>query len=148
MRLNADDVKYIVVHCAATKATMDIGAADIDRWHRARGWSGCGYHGVIRRDGTLEGAEDGCRPLDVVGAHVRGHNRESVGICLAGGLDSAGEAENNFTAEQFDTLKRVLVDLKKRFKFAQILGHRDMPGVTKSCPCFDVAAWLDSEGGM
>ena len=71
-----------MVHCAYTTATMDIGAKDIDRWHREKGWLGCGYHKVIRRDGTVE---DG-RPMNKAGAHVRGINRQSIGICLAGGM--------------------------------------------------------------
>ena len=138
----AEDVTHIIIHCAATPPDMNIGARDIDKWHKERGWSGCGYHAVIRRDGTLQGAEDGCRRMDRVGAHCHGYNRRSVGVCLVGGVDEAGEPENNFTPEQFVTLGRVVVDLQRKFPGAVVCGHRDIPGVTKACPSFDVAEWL------
>ena len=135
-----EDIKYIVVHCSATKANMDIGLAEIDEWHRARGWSGIGYHGVIRRNGTLESG----RPLDVPGAHAKGHNHESIGVCLVGGLDSNGRPENNFTEAQFETLRLIIGGFRKHFPAAEVLGHRDLPHVAKDCPCFDVREWMRS----
>lgn len=134
---------FIVVHCAAT-AEQDIGAADIDRWHRKLGWKCIGYHYVIRRDGTVEeGREEG-----VVGAHVAGHNENSIGICMAGGVDAddVTKAVNNFTPAQFESLKRLLLELQEKYPKAHILGHRDFPGVKKACPSFDVATWLEAEG--
>ena len=86
--MKASDVKYIIVHCAATKPSMDIGFEDIDRWHKDRGWSGCGYHIIIRRDGNLEYSR-GLKPRGTVfrqGAHVKGFNDISIGICLVGGM--------------------------------------------------------------
>ena len=68
--MNKDQVKHLVVHCAYTPSNMDIGADDIDRWHKEKGWSGCGYHQVIRRNGDVE---DG-RPMNKAGAHVRGNH--------------------------------------------------------------------------
>ena len=68
--LSADSIRYLVVHCAATPPEMDIGAKEIDLWHRQRGWSGIGYHFVIRRDGRVEAG----RPLDRPGAHAQGFN--------------------------------------------------------------------------
>ena len=81
--MNKDDVKYIVVHCSYTPEQMDIGAADIDRWHREKGWMMIGYHKVIRRDGTIE---DG-RPLNKRGAHVKGLNAKSIGVVMIGGMN-------------------------------------------------------------
>lgn len=135
---------YLVVHCAATRPSQDIGAADIDRWHRAQGWACIGYHFVIRRDGTVEEG----RELDVIGAHVSGHNTNSVGICLAGGVTEADvtKAENNFTEAQLASLKKLLLDLRKKYPKAKIQGHRDFPGVKKACPSYDVKSWLKAEG--
>lgn len=135
---------YLVVHCAATRPSQDIGAADIDRWHRAQGWACIGYHFVIRRDGTVEEG----RELEVIGAHVSGHNTNSVGICLAGGVTEAdvSVAENNFTPAQFASLKKLLLDLRKKYPKARIQGHRDFPGVKKACPSFEVKDWLKAEG--
>lgn len=130
----------IVVHCAATKATMDIGAADIDIWHRQKGYNSIGYHFVIRRNGLVEAARD----VETVGAHSKGFNSSSIGICLAGGIDAKGKPENNFTPEQFAALKDLLKSLKATYKGVKIVGHRDLPGVAKACPSFDVRAWLAS----
>lgn len=133
-------VEKIIIHCAATTADMDIGASEIDKWHRDRGFFMIGYHYVIRRDGSIEVG----RPLDRPGAHARGHNHNSIGICLVGGLDSEGNPADNFTENQFETLKKLLGDLRLSFPKADILGHRDIPNVKKACPSFDVKEWLTS----
>jgi len=140
--MTPEEVKYIVVHCSATTPDMDIGAQVIDAWHIGRGWSGIGYHGVIRRDGALESG----RELTRMGAHVRGHNSESVGICLVGGLDDDRRPAATFTAEQYTTLKYVLGGLVRRFPGAKVVGHHDL-NPRKSCPCFDVQAWWEKEQG-
>lgn len=129
--------KYLVVHCAATKPTMDIGLREIRQWHRERGWLDIGYHFVIRRDGTVETG----RPKGVIGAHVEGHNYESLGICMAGGIDQSGKPENNFTPAQFESLRALLDTLKADYPSARIVGHRDLDS-KKACPSFDVASWL------
>jgi N-acetylmuramoyl-L-alanine amidase len=131
---------YIAIHCSATSEKQNIGAADIDKWHRKQGWQAIGYHYVIRRDGTVEQGRD----EKVVGAHVQGFNEVSVGICMAGGVDAndVNKAKNNFTEAQFESLKKLLVDLKSRYPKAKIQGHRDFPNVKKACPSFDVATWL------
>ena len=129
---------FIAVHCAATRATHDIGAVDIDRWHRAQGWNGCGYNRVIRRDGTIEQG----RPDDAVGAHVEGYNSTSVGVCLAGGVAADGTTpEDNFTDAQMLSLLVVIKDLKRKYPKAVVQGHRDFPGVKKACPSFAVKEW-------
>ncbi|MGL5965359.1 MAG: N-acetylmuramoyl-L-alanine amidase, partial [Fusobacteriaceae bacterium] len=74
---------HIVIHCSATKPTMDIGVRDIRMWHKQQGWLDVGYHFIIKRDGTIEEG----RPVDVVGSHVKNHNSNSVGVCLVGGVD-------------------------------------------------------------
>lgn len=136
-RLKTD---FIAIHCSATSEKQNIGAADIDRWHRAQGWAAIGYHYVIKRDGTIEEG----REEDVVGAHVADYNAVSLGICMAGGVDAndVKKAKNNFTDAQFASLKQLLVDLKIRYPNAKIQGHRDFPNVKKACPSFDVAEWL------
>lgn len=130
----------IVVHCSATPSTRDIGAREINRWHIAQGWLGIGYHYVIRRDGTIETG----RPYNTIGSHAQGVNDRSIGICLVGGThaDDPKKAENNFTQSQFDALLGLLKRLALLYPTAQVLGHRDIPGVRKECPCFDVKSWL------
>ncbi len=135
-----ESTDYIAIHCSATGPKQNIGAKDIDKWHRAKGWACIGYHYVIRRDGTVEEG----REESVIGAHVENWNAHSIGICMVGGVDANDikKAENNFTKEQFASLKQLLVDLKHRYPKAKIQGHRDFPKVAKACPSFDVAEWL------
>jgi N-acetylmuramoyl-L-alanine amidase len=134
---------YLVVHCSATPENLDVGAKEIDKWHRAQGWACIGYHYVIRRDGTVEEGRD----REVVGAHVVSANDSSVGICMVGGVDADDpkKAEDNYTEEQYTSLKKLLDELKTVYPQAVILGHRDFPGVKKACPCFDVKQWCISE---
>lgn len=137
-------IEYIVIHCSATPPTMDIGVDEIDKWHRDRGWSKIGYHIVIRREpGELGGLiEYGDRTLSDIGAHVKGYNSKSLGICMIGGVDNSNKPENNFTEDQFEALRKTINFLISIFPNAKIVGHRDFPNVHKSCPCFDVKNWL------
>lgn len=128
---------FIVIHCSATPDSMDIGAKEIDRWHRAKGWFRIGYHFVIRRDGSIEHG----REISEVGAHAYGVNERSVGICLIGGLAKDGKtAEENFTNAQWVSLEKLVNELEEQFPQARVVGHRDVtPG--RECPCFEVADW-------
>jgi len=134
-----DKTDYIAIHCSATKPSQDIGAADIDRWHRAKGWNGIGYHFVIKRDGTIEKG----RPQDAVGAHVENFNATSVGICMVGGVSEANtaKAQDNFTPDQYVSLLALVKQLTKDYPKATVQGHRDFPKVAKDCPSFDAKAW-------
>jgi N-acetyl-anhydromuramyl-L-alanine amidase AmpD len=136
-KLNKEAVRFIAVHCAATSPDMDIGVEEIRKWHKAKKWDDVGYHYVIRRDGTVEAG----RALDFQGAHVAGHNHESIGLCLVGGINKAGVPDANFTAAQYASLESLVKLLLPRYPGAVVRGHRDFPGVTKACPSFDVPAW-------
>lgn len=127
-------ITLIVIHCSAVRPGQQSSAKDIDGWHRDRGFqNGIGYHYVVRRDGSIELG----RPLEMIGAHVVGHNRHSIGICYEGGLNSFGEKSDTRTPEQKVTLRKLLEELHRKFPKALIVGHRDLnPG--KRCPCFDV----------
>lgn len=127
----------IVVHCAATKPSMDIGLREIRQWHVQQGWLDVGYHFIIRRDGTVELG----RPVGVVGSHVKGKNSVSVGVCLVGGINDKGQPDNNFEPVQFAALKSKLAELQALYPSAKICGHRDLDS-GKACPSFDVKAWL------
>ncbi|MFQ3230875.1 N-acetylmuramoyl-L-alanine amidase [Reinekea sp.] len=131
--------KRIVVHCSATKAHQThVDAALIRDWHvNDNGWSDIGYNAVILRDGTIEmGRQEGA-----AGAHARGYNHDSFAICLVGGMAIDGSAENNFTKDQFESAELYIRGLLHWYQGAEVIGHRDLPGVTKQCPCFDVQPW-------
>ena len=126
-------INYIIIHCSATKAGQDFRAKDIDRWHRERGWDGIGYHKVIDLDGTIEPGRSEAKP----GAHCKGHNSDSIGICYIGGLDKNGKPADTRTELQKAALAGLVADYKRRFPNAKFVGHRDMPNVHKACPCFN-----------
>lgn len=129
-------IRRAIVHCSYTPPEMDIGANEIRRWHKDRGWTDIGYHFVIRRDGTLEAG----RPIARRGAHARGHNDDSVGICLVGGQNAAKTGPDcNFTLKQYESL-RVLKNTLEEQHTLTWHGHREFS--SKSCPCFDVGALL------
>lgn len=133
------DVNKLIVHCSASDDGDDIGVKDIRQWHIARGFKDIGYHFVIRRDGTLERGRD----EEKAGAHAQGHNTSSIGICLIGGVEADKKelAEFNYTRAQMATLETLILKLMLKYPRAQVLGHKDLPGVSKACPCFDVKAW-------
>lgn len=125
-------ITKIIVHCSATPEGIGYTAADIDRWHRQRGWDGCGYHYVILLDGTIQCG----RPESVPGAHCKDLNSESIGICYIGGLDSQSRPKDTRTTAQKASLLRLLHDLRRKYPDATIHGHNEF--AHKACPCFDV----------
>lgn len=132
-------IDSIVVHCSATPPTMDVTAKDIDRWHRERGFLKIGYHYVIRRDGTVEKG----RPIKEPGAHAKGHNRHSIGICLIGGVKADGETPQfNFTSAQMESLNQLVKEIDLDFPDIEIKGHNELSH--KECPCFDVDMWFST----
>lgn len=141
--MKTTDIRYIVLHCSATRSTQDYSPEALERDHRARGFRGIGYHYYVRRSGEVIP----CRPLDQIGAHVRGYNHCSWGVCYEGGLDSTGQPADTRTPKQRASLLRLLAQLKGYAPQARILGHRDLSPdrngdgrITpeewlKSCPC-------------
>ena len=135
--------EMIVVHCAATKPSMDIGFKEIRKWHvEDNGWDAVGYHYIIRRDGTQEVG----RPEAFQGAHAPAVNSKSIGVCLVGGMAEDGGAENNFTLEQFLTLKDLIKKLKMTNpNIVEIVGHCDIQDNKPNCPGFNLKEWLIKE---
>jgi len=126
-------ITLIVIHCSAVKPDQQSSAAQIDSWHRQRGFHlGIGYHYVIRRDGTLEMG----RPEYMVGAHCKNHNQHSIGVCYEGGLDIRGNPADTRTEAQKRTMLSLLRELKERYPRAIIVGHHNLNPL-KACPCFD-----------
>ena len=129
-------ITLIVIHCSAVKPDQLSSAAQIDSWHRQRGYHlGIGYHYVIRRNGDIEPG----RPEWMVGAHCLNHNKYSIGVCYEGGLDARGQPADTRTAEQKSAMRNLLEDLHKRHPRAVIVGHRDLSH-DRDCPCFDAVS--------
>ena len=124
-------INEIIIHCSATKEGNKISATTIDRWHKDRGWRCIGYHYVVRIDGSIEYG----RPVQDIGAHVKGKNKHSIGVCYIGGLDANMEPKDTRTRDQKESLLCLLKTLKRLHPDATIHGHRDF--ANKACPCFD-----------
>lgn len=123
-------IDKIIWHCSATPAGMDVKGATIKVWHtKDRGWSDIGYHYVIELDGTIYQG----RPLERPGAHTRGHNDDSIGICYVGG--GVTDPSDTRTPEQKRALYALTDDLIRRFPGATVHGHREF--ASKACPSFD-----------
>ena len=136
--MSADSIKFLVLHCSATRCNQDYSVEQLRRDHLARHFRGIGYHFYIRKDGKMTQH----RKLLEMGAHARPYNRCSIGICYEGGLDEHGKPCNTMTAEQERRLVDLFRNLKILFPKAKIVGHRDLPGTTpKECPCLDVGSW-------
>lgn len=124
-------IDKIIVHCTATAEGKDYHVADVDKWHKQKGWKGIGYHYLVTLDGTIERG----RPENEIGAHCTGQNKNSIGICYVGGLDKNGKAKDTRTEAQKKTLLELIVALIIKYPQAKIYGHRDF--ANKDCPCFD-----------
>lgn len=141
--MSANDIKYLVLHCSASRCNQDYSVELLRRDHKARGFYDIGYHFYIRKDGK----KTQHRMLLEVGAHCIPYNRSSIGICYEGGLDEDGKPANTLTKEQEERITDLLINLHKLFPKAKIVGHRDLPGASpKECPCFDAHAifgWIE-----
>ena len=133
MKKSKRRIDEIVVHCTATKPNQDLNVDDVRKMHKKQGWSDIGYHYLIRLDGRIETGRD----VDLIGAHVNGHNAHTIGVCYVGGLDANGKPYDTRTENQKASLLSLLIDLKKLYPKAVIKGHRDYPKVSKACPCFN-----------
>ena len=128
-------ITKIIIHCSATRPDQRCDVETITKWHKARGFKTIGYHFFIDKSGAIHAG----RPLTMAGAHCKGHNATSIGICYEGGLDIRGRPADTRTPAQKDTLHRLLQRLREDYPHAKVMGHRDLPGVQKDCPCFEVS---------
>lgn len=138
-------IDEIIIHCSATRPewNADLGGlakvAEIRRWHvEDNGWSDIGYHYIVDRNGQVF---DG-RPEGRSGAHTRGHNANSIGICLIGGFGSS-ETDNfdeHYTPKQEQVLRKLIAGIERRYDIKKISGHNQY--AAKACPGFNVPRWL------
>ena len=131
--MSTDDIKYLVLHCSASRCNEDYSVEQLRRDHKARGFYDIGYHFYITRDGITHV----CRPIDHIGAHARCFNDHSIGVCYEGGLDEQGQPADTRTMEQKIALIALLRQLRLDYPEARIAGHNELStNVHKACPCF------------
>ena len=147
-------IDYIVIHCTATPEGQTRTVEQIRAQHKAQGWGDIGYHYVVTLDGKVHLGRD----ADLAGAHVSGHNQNSIGVVYVGGLENKPVPYNKLKAKDTRTdaqkaaLLSLLLSLRKLYPYAKIVGHRDFSpdrngnGTIepceriKECPSFDAKA--------
>ncbi len=126
-------ISKIIIHCSATPEGKDYTVQQIDQWHRQRGFRCIGYHFVIYRDGSVHEG----RPIEQVGAHCKGYNANSIGICYIGGCAADGKTPKDTRTEaQRAALVALVRELKAKYPSATVHGHNEF--ANKACPSFNV----------
>jgi len=121
-----------IVHCSATKEGVNYSVETIRSWHKMRGWSDIGYHYLVHLDGSISYGRD----INKIGAHVKGHNTGSIGVCYVGGVETDGKTpKDTRTPEQKESLLDLIKTLKRLNSNAVVYGHRDFS--SKACPSYD-----------
>lgn len=138
-------IDLIVIHCSASRADRDFTETDLVVCHRRRGFNGIGYHFYIRKNGDIKTT----RPIERIGAHAKGFNQTSIGICYEGGLDCHGRPADTRTEWQIHSMHVLVLTLLRDYPGCRVCGHRDLsPDLNgngeiepeewvKACPCFD-----------
>ena len=146
-------VDMIVIHCSASKASVNYTFDQCVKDHKARGFKQCGYHRFIAKDGTIHIG----RNFDYLGAHVEGYNAKSIGICYEGGLDEKSTSKKSIakdtrTEAQKASILKCIKEAMEYGNITRIIGHRDLSpdlngnGIVephewvKVCPSFDAVA--------
>ena len=127
-------IDEIIIHCSATREGQDIDAETIRKWHKQRGWRDIGYHYIVRLDGEVELG----RPIDEIGAHVKGHNKTTIGICYIGGVEQDGKTpKDTMTYEQEESVRDLITAIRLVCnEHLKISGHNEY--ASKACPSFIV----------
>lgn len=129
-------ISSVIIHSSATMPNMDIGYDEIYDWHvNGNNWRDIGYHYIIRRNGQVERG----RSIKEIGAHTKGFNAFSIGICVVGGINKKGQADVNFTRAQWNMLDALTNELVLLYDLKIVKGHRDYANT--KCPGFDVQSW-------
>lgn len=125
-------VDYIVIHCTATIPEATVQGI-LNYWRDEKGWNNPGYHILIDKYGKQYELQS----FDKIANGVKGFNHNSIHISYIGGIDSEGNPEDTRTTAQRAAIYEAIRKAIDYAGYVRILGHRDFPGVTKSCPSFD-----------
>ncbi len=135
------EIDRLVIHHSASP--REVSTETIRGWHmdpnkQGGPYSDIGYHWVIEGDGSLHTG----RPVIVSGAHVKGHNAHSLGICVTGDNTVSGMG---WCDAQWDTLVGLIQSVRVVFPDLPVCGHRDLADTTE-CPGLDVIPALQAVG--
>lgn len=142
-------INSIILHCSATQEGQNFKASDIDKWHKQQGWNCIGYHYVIDLDGKIETG----RPIEQIGAHCKGHNSYSIGICYIGGVDKKNKEKDTRTEAQKESMYKLVKELMSKYHIdiTSVHTHNEYDN-KKACPSFTIyqfraefSKWLAGE---
>ena len=128
--LKAQDVKWLVVHCSASRCNRPFTVERLIETGRER-FGQPSYHYYVRRNGNVVPI----LPESVQGVHAVGYNHCSIAVCYEGGLDENGKAADTRTELQKASLYELLKQLRRDYPQARIIGHYEL-GAKKDCPCY------------
>ena len=137
------NITYIILHCTATPQNTTIQSI-LNYWKNFKKWRNPGYHKLIKADGECVNLLD----ILKISNGAKGYNHNSIHVAYIGGIDECKKPLDNRTVKQILTMQRVLKELCLRFPNAKILGHNELPNVTKACPSFSVQKWLSEKNFM
>ena len=128
----------IILHCSATREGQHITVDTMREWHLKRGWSDIGYHYVIYIDGSVHEG----RPIEKIGAHTKGQNTGSIGICYVGGVEKDGKTPKDTLNELQETaMVNLIKALREQYGDMTLHGHNEF--AAKACPSFKVYEKFD-----
>lgn len=147
-------LKYLVIHCTATREGREVSAEEIRRWHTSpvskggRGWKQVGYTDMIHLDGRVErlvqNNEDASVDVFEITNGAKGINSVSRHIVYVGGVDAQGNPKDTRTAMQKEALKKYVQEFKRKFPSVKVIGHNEV--ASKACPSYNVSEWLKEIG--
>ena len=118
----------IVLHHTGSGVDLDVSAAEIHRWHISAGYSGIGYHFIIRKNGVIERG----RPIWATGAHAYGENYHTIGIHLSGTFSG----NTHPTPEQIEMAAMLIANICADYSIPldrkHIVGHGEL--MATDCP--------------
>ena len=127
-----NEIRYAVIHHSASPP--GVTTAEIRKWHIQRGWVDIGYHYVIEEDASVHVG----RPVHIMGAHCKGHNRNSIGVCVVGDNTRAAYEWNK---DQISTLYDIIKAIRLLWPAIKVVGHRELVNSTV-CPGVDISDLL------
>jgi N-acetylmuramoyl-L-alanine amidase len=126
-------IDKLIIHCTATPEGRETSVEEITKWHKARKFRTIGYHYVVHLDGRISRG----RQVEEIGAHCKGQNHNSIGVCYVGGVDVYGKKpKDTRTKEQKHALKMIAEQFKDKYPEGTIHGHYEF--VNKACPSFKI----------
>lgn len=130
-------INEIIIHCTGTVPSAKTTVASVRNYHMQHNkWKDIGYHFLITTDGVIHNG----RPIEQDGAHCKGHNATTIGVCYVGGLDPVTkEPCDTRNKDQRDALQLLVKYLKAAYPGIKKVSGHYMYNKSKPCPCFDVA---------